>query len=65
MKSIKMELTIKYTALISIIIFILAIVSISLSKQMLNTHIKDTKLDSNLKIFKEFIKQDLRWQTAS
>ena len=58
MKSIKMELTIKYTALISIIIFILAIVSISLSKQMLNTHIKDTKLDSNLKIFKEFIKQD-------
>jgi len=25
---------------------------------MLNTHIKDTKLDSNLKIFKEFIKQD-------
>ena len=58
MKSIKMELTIKYTALISIIIFILAMVSISLSKQMLNTHIKDTKLDSNLKIFKEFIKQD-------
>ena len=58
MKSIKMELTIKYTALISIIIFILAIVSISLSKQMLNTHIKNTKLDSNLKIFKEFIKQD-------
>ena len=58
MKSIKMELTIKYTALISIIIFILAIVSISLSKQMLNTHIKDTKLDSNLKIFKEFLKQD-------
>ena len=58
MKSIKMELTIKYTALISIIIFILAIVSISLSKQMLNTHIKDTKLDSNLKIFKEFMKQD-------
>ena len=58
MRSIKLELTIKYTALISIIIFIIAIVSISLSRQMLNTHIKDTKLESNLKIFKEFIKQD-------
>lgn len=58
MKSIKLELTIKYAALISVIIFIIAIVSISLSKQMLNTHIKDTKLESNLKIFKEFIKQD-------
>lgn len=58
MKSIKLELTIKYAALISVIIFIIAIVSISLSKQMLNSHIKDTKLESNLKIFKEFIKQD-------
>lgn len=58
MRSIKLELTIKYAALISVIIFIIAIVSISLSKQMLNSHIKDTKLESNLKIFKEFIKQD-------
>lgn len=58
MRSIKLELTIKYAALISVIIFIIAIVSINLSKQMLNTHIKDTKLESNLKIFKEFIKQD-------
>ena len=60
MRSIKLELTIKYAALISVIIFIIAIVSISLSKQMLNSHIKDTKLESNLKIFKEFIKQDER-----
>jgi len=51
MRSIKLELTIKYAALISVIIFIIAIVSISLSKQMLNSHIKDTKLESNLKIF--------------
>lgn len=58
MKSIKLELTIKYTALISVIIFIIAIVSVTLSKQMLNTNIKDTKLESNMKIFKEFIKQD-------
>lgn len=58
MRSIKLELTIKYAALISVIIFIIAIVSISLSKQVLNSHIKDTKLESNLKIFKEFIKQD-------
>lgn len=58
MRSIKLELTIKYAALISVIIFIITIVSISLSKQMLNSHIKDTKLESNLKIFKEFIKQD-------
>ena len=58
MRSIKLELTIKYAALISVIIFIIAIVSISLSKQMLNSHIKDTRLESNLKIFKEFIKQD-------
>lgn len=58
MRSIKLELTIKYTALISVIIFIIALVSITLSKQMLNTHIEDTKLESNLKIFKEFIKQD-------
>lgn len=58
MRSIKLELTIKYAALISVIIFIIAIVSISLSKQMLDSHIKDTKLESNLKIFKEFIKQD-------
>ena len=58
MRSIKLELTIKYAALISVIIFIIAIVSISLSKQMLNSHIKDTKLESNLTIFTEFIKQD-------
>lgn len=58
MKSIKLELTIRYAALIAVIILIISVVSVSLSKQILNSHIRDTKLESNMQIFKEFIKQE-------